>query len=111
MPTAEQDALAAARAADPNGFDWDVYKEVHKRGLAARQERLRSDARAAFRAMDGWAGVKDEADWLAKVEQAEEGLATGRFLIDRLGAERNLDPELMAALIVLRRRLIVEYRV
>jgi len=111
MPTAEQDALAAARAANPNGFDWEVYKEVHKRGLAARQERLRTDARAAFRAMDGWAQIKDEAAWLAIVDQADEALATGRFLISRLGAERHLDPELMAALIVLRRRLLTEYRV
>ena len=111
MPTAEQDALVAAKAADPNGFDWEVYKEVYKRGLAERQERLRTDARAAFRAMDGWAQVKDEAEWLEMIDQADEALATGRFLIDRLGAERSLDPELMAALIVLRRRLITEYRV
>jgi hypothetical protein len=111
MPTAAQDAIVAAKAADPDGFDWEVYQEVYKRGLAERQARLRSDARAAFRAMDGWAQVKDEAEWLAMVDQADEALATGRFLIDRLGAERNLDPELMAALIVLRRRLITEYRV
>jgi hypothetical protein len=111
MPTAEQDALVAAQAADPNGFDWETYKQVYKRGLAEWQERLRTDARAAFRAMDGWARLKDEAEWLAMVAQADDALATGRFLIDRLGAERNLDPELMAALIVLRRRLITEYRV
>jgi hypothetical protein len=110
MPTAEQEALAAAQAAEA-GFDWDIYKETYKRGLAQRQERLRSDARAAFRALDGWARIKDEAAWEQAVEEADESLATGRFLIDRLGAERNLDPELMAALIVLRRRLIVEHRV
>ncbi|SRR5712692_786197 len=110
MPTAAQDAVVAAKAAG-EGFDWEAYKEAYEQGLAARQERLRSDARAAFRAMDGWAGVKDEAAWLAMIDQAEEGLATGRFLIDRLGAERNLDPELMATLLVLRRRLIVEYHV
>jgi hypothetical protein len=108
MPTAEQDAVVAAQAArrEDGEWNWEVYKEVYKRGLAERQERLRSDARAAWRAMDGWARVKDEGEWLGMVDQAEEGLATGRFLIDRLGAERNLDPELMAALIVLRRRLI-----
>src|SRR4051812_39279733 len=100
MPTAEQEALAAAQAA-PGEFDWEVYRETHQRGLAERQERLRADARAAWRAMDGWARVKDETDWVAMVDQAEEGLATGRFLIDRLGAERSLDPELMATLIVL----------
>src|SRR5918992_3642601 len=43
------------------------------------------------------------------VEKAADDLETGCFLIDRLGAERYLDPELMAALLVLRRRLIDEY--
>jgi hypothetical protein len=109
MPTAEQDALVAAQAAG-EGFDWEAYKEAYKRGLAQRQERLRTDARATFRAMDGWGRIKDEADWLQTVEQADEHLATGRFLIDRLGAERSLDPELIAALIVLRRRLIIEHQ-
>ena len=85
--------------------------EVYKRGLAERQQRLHTDARASVRAMDGWCRVKSEADWLEMVDQAEEGLATGRFLIDRLGAERHLDPEMMAALIMLRRRLICEYQV
>ena len=91
MPTAEQDAVVAAQAArgEDGEWDWEVYKEVHKRGLAERQERLRSDARSAWRAMDGWARVKNEDEWQGMVDQAEEGLATGRFLIDRLGAERN----------------------
>jgi hypothetical protein len=113
MPTAEQDAVVAAKAArgEDGEWDWELYKEVYQRGLAQRQQRLRTDAQASFRALDGWCRVKDEADWLAMVDKAEEGLATGRFLIDRLGAERHLDPEMMAALIVLRRRLICEYQV
>src|SRR5919206_146125 len=61
--------------------------------------------------VNGWGRIKDEADWLKMIETADDSLATGRFLIDRLGAERSLDPELMAALIVLRRRLITEYGV
>jgi hypothetical protein len=109
MPSAEQEALVAAKAAD-DGFDWEAYQVAYKHALAQRQERLLTDARAAFRAMDGWGQIKDEADWLKMIETADESLATGRFLIDRLGAERSLDPELMAALIVLRRRLIVEHR-
>jgi hypothetical protein len=111
VPTAAQDAIVAAKAADPERFDWDAYKAAYERGLAERQERLRTDARTVFRAVDGWTQVKDEADWLAMIDKADEALATGRFLIDRLGAERNLDPELMAALVVLRRRLVTEYHV
>ena len=113
MPTAEQDAIVAAKAArrEDGEWDWELYKEVYERGLAERQKQLRTDAHASWRAMDGWCRVKDEDAWLEMVDQAEEGLATGRFLIDRLGAERHLDPEMMAALIVLRRRLICEYQV
>jgi hypothetical protein len=113
MPTAEQDAVIAAKAArTPEGeWDWEVYKEVYQRGLAERQERLRTDARASHRAMDGWGRVKDQAAWVEMVQQADEGLATGRFLVDHLGAERYLEPELMATLIALRRRLVCEHRV
>src|SRR3954454_4425709 len=113
MPTAEQDAMVAAQAnrAPDREWDWEAYKETYQRGLAERQERLRHDARAVYRAVDGWGRVQDEADWLAIIDQAEEGLASGRFLIDRLGAERHLDPELMATVVVLRRRLIIEYHV
>ena len=73
MPTAEQDALVAAKAADPEGFDWEAYQETYKRGLAERQQRLQTDARSCFRAMDGWGRIKDEADWLAMIDQADDG--------------------------------------
>jgi hypothetical protein len=43
------------------------------------------------------------------VAKATDDLENGGFLIDRLGAERHLEPELMAALLVLRRKLIDEY--
>jgi hypothetical protein len=59
--------------------------------------------------MDGWARVQTDEAWLATVEKAADDLETGGFLIDRLGAERYLDPEMMATLLVLRRRLIDEY--
>ena len=113
MPSAEMDAMAAAIAArKPDGeWDWGIYTEVYQRGLAQRQERLRTDAQASHRAVDGWSGVKDEADWLRMIDQAEEHLASGRFFLDQIGAERYLDPPLMAGLVVLRRRLICEHHV
>ncbi len=104
------DAAVAARKPDGE-WDWDVYKEVYQRGLAERQARLQHDARACYSAMDGWAGVRSEADWQAKIEQADEYLANGRFLLERLGAERYLEPGLMAALVVLRRRIIIELHI
>jgi hypothetical protein len=59
--------------------------------------------------MDGWARVENADAWHAMVAKAADDLNSGGFLVDRLGAERYLDPELMAALLVLRRRLIDEY--
>src|SRR5207248_3958020 len=89
--------------------DWELYQAEYERRLAERQERLLHEARAAFRAMDGWATVKSQEDWQATVRKAAQDLDKGGFLIERLVAERHLDPELMATLLVLRRRLIDEH--
>jgi hypothetical protein len=58
--------------------------------------------------MDGWARVETAEQWRETVHRAAEGLDDGSSLIDRLGAERHLDPDLMALLLVLRRGLIDE---
>ncbi len=79
--------------------------------MAERHERLLHDARAVFRAVEGWGLVKTDEDWRQAVEQAKADLDSGGFLIERLGAERYLDPTLMAMLLVLRRRLIDEHGV
>src|SRR5207248_1746754 len=89
--------------------DWELYQAEYERRLAERQERLLHEARAAFRAMDGWATVKSQEDWQATVRKAAQDLDKGGFLIERLVAERHLDPELMATLLVLRRRLVDEH--
>ena len=112
MPSAEEEALAAAEAAprEPDGaLDHTVFRTTYKRALDERNERLMYDARATFRALEGWPTVKGEEDWQATVRKAAEDLDNGGFLIDRLGAERYLDPHLMATLLVIRRRLIDEY--
>ena len=93
MPRAEEDAWAAAEGAprDAEGHvDLDTYMVEYQRRLAERHQRLRTEARAAFRAMDGWGRVKDQDAWLELVQQAAEDLDRGGFLLDRLGAERNL---------------------
>lgn len=116
MPRAEQEALEVARiaATGPDGVldekqYFDVFKAEYERRLAERHQRLMSDTRAVFRALDGWQHVKDADAWKETVRKAAEDLETSEFLIDRLGSERYLDPELMATLLVLRRRLIDEY--
>jgi hypothetical protein len=112
MPSPEQEAYAVAKATSTEGnesFDWEVYQAEYERRLAAHQKRLQTDARSAFRAMDGWGTVKSQADWERIVAQAAAGVDSSGFLIDRLGAERRIDPPLMAVLLTLRRRLIDEH--
>jgi hypothetical protein len=112
MATAEQEAEKAARVAKASGGnDLEVFRSTYERALAERQERLSRDAHASWRAMDGWPRVTSEEDWLAVVKQASEDLDNGAFLIDRLGAQRHLDPVLAAVLLGLRRRLVEEYEV
>jgi hypothetical protein len=70
---------------------------------------IRRNARATFRAMEGWHRVDSEEDWLKVCADSQEQYASGRFLLERLGAERYLDPKLMATLLFLRQQLIVEW--
>jgi hypothetical protein len=108
MLRAEDEALAAVTQPD-GSHDIDAYMAEYQRRLAERQQRLRHEARASFRAMDGWGMVRSSEDWQDTVQKAADDLDRGGFLLDRLGAERHLDPELMAVLLVLRRRLIDEH--
>jgi hypothetical protein len=112
MPTVGQEALAVARAAAEEAggeLDWELYQREYDRRLAERHKQLLGDARASWRAMDGWQTVKTHEEWERVVAQAEDDYGRGAFLIEQLGAERHLDPPLMAVLLALRRRLIEEH--
>jgi hypothetical protein len=80
----------------------------YRASLAEQQKQLSWDARASMRAVTGWGTVQTEEEWLAAVDKAREDYARGAFLIERLGAERFLDPPLLAVLLTLRRRLMEE---
>src|SRR3954467_8919328 len=93
-------ACAEGAGADGPGEEdrrFEVYKAEYERRIAERRERLTRDTQAVFRAMDGWGRVESNDAWHAMVEQVATDLQTGGFLIDRLGSERYLDPELAAA--------------
>jgi hypothetical protein len=112
VPTPEEEALAVAKAAAGDaegGCDWELFQAEYETRLAERHKRLMTDARAVFRALEGWGTVKTQEDWEQTVQQAYQDFGSGRFLIDRLGGERFVDPPLMAVLITLRRRLIAEH--
>jgi hypothetical protein len=74
-----------------------------------RALQIRRNARATFRAMEGWWRVDSEEDWLKVCADSQEQYESGRFLLERLGAERYLDPKLMATLGSLRQTIIAEW--
>jgi hypothetical protein len=82
----------------------DLEREFH----AARQadhrqfQALRNNARAVMRAFESWGPIRSTEEWQATCEDAAKRYQSGRFLLERLGAERFLDPQLMATLWQLR---------
>ncbi len=111
MPTAAQEAYEVAKAArDANGEpNWELCQAEYERRLAERHRRPMTDARAAYRAMDGRGRINSREEWEQNVAEATAEYQRGAFLIEQLGAERHLAPTLMAVLLVLRRRLVDEH--
>src|SRR5215510_11057290 len=88
----------------------DARIQEHQAHVREQYEKLRKDARAVYRAVDGWHSgkFKDADGGVQTCEEAAQDYCSGRFLIERLGAERFLDPTLMATLWRLRQKLIAE---
>jgi hypothetical protein len=88
----------------------ELEARIQERQAHAREryEKLRKEARAVYRAVAGWHSVKDPDGWDRTCEEARQDYCSGRFLIERLGAERFLDPTLMATLWRLRQKLVAE---
>ncbi len=79
-----------------------------QRELDAQYASLKDQARSVFRAVQGRRGVRSEADWDNIRQKAEAKYQSGQFLIEQLGAERYLEPEMMATLVSLRNSLLQE---
>jgi hypothetical protein len=62
-----------------------------------------------MRVFEGWGQIPSEEEWQAACEDAAERYQSGRFLLERLGAERFVDPQLMATLWQLRQGLLEAY--
>jgi hypothetical protein len=62
-----------------------------------------------MRAFEGWGQIHSVEEWQATCEDAAKRYRSGRFLLERLGAERFLDPQLMATLWQLRQGLLEAY--
>ena len=61
-----------------------------------------------FRTVKGLPGAATQERWNALVEKAAADYPNGRFLLERMGAKRYLDPELMAVLVHLRQQLLAD---
>jgi hypothetical protein len=59
--------------------------------------------------MQGWRDVGTVEAWQAACEHAAKRYVCGRFLLERLRAERVLDPRLMATLWLLRQEPLDAY--
>jgi len=107
----EREMIATDQAAREAGTPMTMEElgAEHARIVAERHRRLERDAHASWRSMEGWGNVTTEEEWNAAVIQADDDYDSGQFLLDRLGAERYLDPPLMAVLLTLRRRLVKEH--
>ncbi len=109
IPAPNHRDLAALEAEAPAEYG------AWARAVRARQQRLRQQARQSYRAMEGWQiftekeeWAEPENAWAALCQQAGDDYEAGRFLIERLGAERFMDPTLMATIWTLRQRTIAE---
>ncbi len=79
--------------------DWLAQRKIKIRSLKAK-------AKSLYRAIQGWQDVRSEQDWMAVCEDAGVEYYSGRFLLEQLGAERYLDPKLLATLWILRNEMI-----
>lgn len=91
-----------------SGSDLETKLAVARAEDARRVERLRSNALSVHKAMEGWANVDGPEAWAALCTASGADYRSGRFLLERLGAERHLDPPLMATLWGLRQALLEE---
>src|SRR5882724_7669367 len=93
------------RQKDPDP-EAEAYLSRVETELNAQHQELRDQARATLAAVKGHGRVQCEQDWQRIFAQAKINYKSGRFLIQKLGAERYLEPELMATLAQLRRDLL-----
>ncbi len=106
--TIEEQAVASAEQAEDEE-DWDTKIREWREDRDRRFREIRHDARAVFKTVGRWGGLRDEAEWHAICEKARTDYASGRFLIEQLGAEQYIYPELMATIWKLRQGLLDQF--
>jgi hypothetical protein len=88
----------------------EVAAEAHEKRvvaeLNAQHLALRDQAQALIATVKGRRGIQSDEHWQALFQKAKIDYDNGRFLLQQLGAERCLEPELMATLAQLRQELL-----
>jgi hypothetical protein len=101
--TGDQEQLSSKQPDDADAFERRARQEAN-----AQFARLKDEARTLYGLVHGRPGVRSAKEWRALLEKAGDALGTGHFLVRQLGAERYLDPEMVAVLITLRQNLLAE---
>jgi len=86
---------------------WREWEE----NRSAKVKKMRHDAQANYKAMDGWRRVTTDEEWQEVYDKSLVDYKSGAFLLEQLGAERYLDPSQFATLLVLRQAMIDEMQV
>jgi hypothetical protein len=91
-------------------YDADLAAEAHEKRvvaeLNAQHLALRNQAQALIATVKGRRGIQCDEHWQVVFQKAKIDYDSGRFLLQQLGAERYLEPELTAALAQLRQGLL-----
>lgn len=74
----------------------------------ARLRTLKYEAQEYFGNVVGARGIRTPEQWAAALEKAGDEIGNGRFLVRQLGAERYLDPAIVAVLLSFRQNLIAD---
>ena len=98
VPPSDPEAEAEAEA-----FERRVQAEANE-----QFKRLKDEAQAIYGLTRGRPGVRTQQQWAALLEKAGDELGNGSFIVRCLGAERYLEPEIVAVLVTLRQNLMAE---
>ncbi len=104
-------AIRSEAKSDPIELDSDEARAAAHEARVKREfndefQKLKNQARTSYEYVAGRAGVRAPENWEKIVEEAGDKIADGRYLLSQLGAERCLDYETTAAILVLRQNLI-----
>jgi hypothetical protein len=94
----------------PTDMELEIQAQKHEQKvqleLHSQYKRLRDQAKGIFAAVQGRRGANTEEYWIAAFDAAKSDYQTGKFLVERLGADRQLDLPLVATLTQLRHQIL-----